>query len=200
MGSWAFNATGFTYWSSDLFRVYGLEPSSKPPTVEEYLARVHPEDRAFMKQGVAKMLDDHLAFDFTKRIVRPSGEIRHVRCVGVPVTQGDIFQGFLGTGMDVTEQRLLTEELQRQQPHLASNRQTLSSLGEVYKDAQSISPPMQTAKFLNRLHRGAVQNFKASSLGLSRFWDWGFGAHTANCPIKAICLAGQVFVFTKPTK
>src|ERR1700756_2775520 len=38
---------------------------------------------------------------------------------------------------------------------------------------------MQTAKFLNRLHRGAVRNFKASSLGLSRFWDWGFGAHTA---------------------
>src|SRR5271163_4025189 len=32
MGSWAFNATGFTHWSSELFRVYGLEPSDKPPT------------------------------------------------------------------------------------------------------------------------------------------------------------------------
>ena len=88
MGCWAFDATGFSYWSSELFRVHGLDPRGKPPTVEEYLALVHPEDRACMKQSIAKMLDDHLAFDFTKRIVRPDGEIRHVRCVVVPVTQG----------------------------------------------------------------------------------------------------------------
>ena len=119
MGSWAFNAAGFEYWSSELFRIYGLDPSGKPPTVEEYLALVHSEDRAFMKQGIAKMLNDHLAFDFIKRIVRPDGEIRHVRCVGVPVTQGGIFQGFLGTGMDVTEQEQLTEELRRSESHLA---------------------------------------------------------------------------------
>jgi PAS domain S-box-containing protein len=118
MGSWAFNAAGFEYWSSELFRIYGLDPSGNPPTLEQYLALVHPEDRGFMKQGIAKMLDDHLAFDFTKRIVRPDGEIRHVRCVGVPVTQGGIFHGFLGTGMDVTEQQLLTQELERQQAHL----------------------------------------------------------------------------------
>ena len=119
MGSWAFNAAGFEYWSSELFRIYGLDPGGKPPTVEEYLALVHPEDRAFMKQGIAKMLDDHHAFDFTKRIVRPDGEVRHIRCVGVPVTQGGTFQGFLGTGMDVTEQERLTEELRRSESHLA---------------------------------------------------------------------------------
>src|SRR5439155_23598156 len=113
MGSWAFDATGFSYWSSELFRIYGLDPGGKPPTVEEYLALVHPEDRAFMKQGIAKMLDDHLAFDFIKRIVRPDGEIRSVRCVGVPVAQGGTFQGFLGTGMDVTELKRAEEELQQ---------------------------------------------------------------------------------------
>jgi len=128
IGSWAFNAAGFEYWSSELFRIYGLDPGGKPPTVEEYLALVHPEDRAFMKQGIAKMLDDHLAFDFTKRIVRPDGEIRHVRCVGVPVTPGGIFQGFLGTGMDVTEQERLTEELRLSENYL-SEGQRLAHMG-----------------------------------------------------------------------
>src|SRR3989441_1436406 len=128
MGSWAFDATGFSYWSSELFRIYGLDPGGKPPTVEEYLALVHPEDRAFMKQGIAKMLDDHLAFDFTKRIVRPDGEIRHVRCVGVPVTQGVTFEGFLWTGMDVTEQERLTEEL-RLSEHYLSEGQRLAHMG-----------------------------------------------------------------------
>jgi PAS domain S-box-containing protein len=114
MGSWAFNATGFTYWSSELFQIHGLVPSGKPPTVEEYLDLVHPEDRGFMEQGIQKMLADHLGFDFTKRIVRPDGEIRHVRCVGVPATDGvTVLPAFVGTGMDVTELKRAEEELQQ---------------------------------------------------------------------------------------
>ena len=128
MGSWAFNSAGFEYWSSELFRIYGLDPNGKPPTVEEYLALVHPEDRAFMKQGIMTMLVDRRAFDFTKRIVRPDGQIRSVRCVGVPVTQGGTFQGFLGTGMDVTEQEQLTQELRRREAYLAE-AQRLSHTG-----------------------------------------------------------------------
>ncbi len=128
MGSWAFNAAGFEYWSPELFRIHGLDPSGEPPTVEEYLALVHPEDRAFMKQGISQMFHDHLAFDFTKRIVWPNGEIRSVRCVGVPVTQGGIFHGFLGTVMDVTEQERLTEELRRSE-HYLSEGQRLAHMG-----------------------------------------------------------------------
>ncbi len=48
-----------------------------------------------------------------KRIVRPHGEIRYGRCVGIPVTQGEIFQRFAGTGIDVTEQELLEQEKER---------------------------------------------------------------------------------------
>jgi PAS domain S-box-containing protein len=118
IGSWAFNAAGFDYWSSELFHVYGLDPSGNPPTVQEYLELIHPEDRGSMEQEIQKMLSEHREFDFTKRIVRPDGEIRHVRCVGVPVTDGGEFKGFFGTGIDVTEQELLTQELERQQAHL----------------------------------------------------------------------------------
>src|SRR2546425_1751448 len=76
MGSWAFNAAGFDYWSPELFRIHGLEPNRKAPTVDEYMALVHPEDREFVAQAIQKMLADHRSFDFTKRIVRPDGEIR----------------------------------------------------------------------------------------------------------------------------
>jgi len=128
LGSWAFNAAGFEYWSSELFRIHGLDPRGKPPSVEEYLALVHPGDRAFMQQGIMQMLADHRAFDFTKRIVRSDGEIRHVRCVGVPVTQGGIFQRFLGTGMDVTEQEQLTEELRRSEKELRDVIDTIPAI------------------------------------------------------------------------
>ena len=128
MGSWAFNPTGFEYWSSELFRVYGLNPSGKPPTVEEYLDLVHPEDREFVMREIQEMLANNSAFEFTKRIVRPDGKIRRVRCVGIPTNSAGTAQRFVGTGLDVTEQEHLTEELRRSEAFLAE-AQRLSHTG-----------------------------------------------------------------------
>jgi formate hydrogenlyase transcriptional activator len=118
MGSWDFNAAGFDYWSPELFRIHGLDPGGKAPTVEEYLALVHPEDREFVKQQIQEMLATHRAFDFTKRIVRPDGQIRSVRCVGALATQEGTLRKFVGTGMDVTEQEQLMEEMRKSEEEL----------------------------------------------------------------------------------
>ena len=128
MGSWTFNAAGFDYWSPELFQIHGLDASGSAPTTEEYLALVHPEDRGSMKQAIQKRLADHREFDFTKRIVRPDGEIRYIRFVGVPMTHGATFQGFVGIGMDVTEQERSTRERQRREACLAE-AQRLSHTG-----------------------------------------------------------------------
>ena len=97
IGSWAFNAAGFDYWSSELFQIHGLDPRGKAPTKEEYLALVHPEDREFVEQQIQEMLAT-IGFDFTKRIVRPDGQIRSVRCVGVLATQERDFPEIRGHG------------------------------------------------------------------------------------------------------
>ena len=123
MGSWAFNAAGFDYWSSELFHIHGLDPTGKPPTVEGYLNLVHPEDRDSMQQEIQKMFAEHRGFDFTKRIVRPDGKTRYVRCVGIPVTEGATFKGFVGTGIDVTKQELLTQELHGGSRHTSRKRE-----------------------------------------------------------------------------
>ncbi len=147
-GSWAFNSAGFDYWSSELFHVYGLDPDGKPPTIKEYLDLVHPEDRNFMEQEIKKMLANHCEFDFTKRIVRPDGNIRYVRCVGVPVIQGEIFQGFVGTGIDVTEQELLEQERERlrQLETELAHTNRVSMLGEMAASlAHEIKQPIAAA-------------------------------------------------------
>jgi formate hydrogenlyase transcriptional activator len=115
-GSWAFNAAGFEYWSAELFEIHGLKPGAKAPTLPEYMALVHPEDRELVAQEVQKMLANHSGLDFTKRIVRPDGAIRYVRCVGIPATTGGT--GFVGTGVDVTEQEQLTKALRTSEEEL----------------------------------------------------------------------------------
>jgi PAS domain S-box-containing protein len=114
-GSWAFDATGFENWSSELFQIHGLKPGRKPPSIPEYMALVHPEDRDFVAQHIQKMLAEHTPFDFTKRIVRPDGAVRHVRCVGTPGLNG---RGFVGTGIDVTDQEELTQALRKSEEAL----------------------------------------------------------------------------------
>ena len=117
-GSWTFTAAGFEHWSPELFAIHGLNPDGKPPSIPEYMALVHPDDREFVAQEIQTMLAQHRGFDFTKRIVRPDGSIRHVRCVGTRATSGGMFRGFVGIGIDVTEQESLTKALRKSEAEL----------------------------------------------------------------------------------
>jgi len=117
-GSWKFTAAGFEHWSPELFAIHGLNPDRQPPSIQEYLALVHQDDRQFVAQELQTMLTEHRGFDFTKRIVRPDRSIRHVRCVGTPATSGGRFQGFVGIGIDVTEQEVLTKALRETEREL----------------------------------------------------------------------------------
>ncbi|MGA7924917.1 MAG: PAS domain-containing protein, partial [Candidatus Sulfotelmatobacter sp.] len=127
MGSWALNAAGH-YWSDELYKIYGLDPKSGAPTVEQYLALVHPQDRAVIAETIKRMQEERCGFDQIERIVRPDGQLRYIRAVAVPVFELGVFTGFVGTTMDVTEQELLTQELRRQQAYLAE-AQSLTHAG-----------------------------------------------------------------------
>jgi PAS domain S-box-containing protein len=118
-GSWAFDSGGFDYWSPELFRIYGLDPAGEAPTVQEYLDLVHPEDREFMANLIKRILAEASPFDTTKRIVRPDGEVRYIRCVGAPVVENQRLKKFVGTAVDVTEHELLTKKLRRREAYLA---------------------------------------------------------------------------------
>jgi PAS domain S-box-containing protein len=129
IGSWVFEPTGaFKYWSDELFRIYGLDLERDAPTLDEYLARVHPLDREFMAALIKQMLAEGLGCDVTKRIVRPGGEVRHIRCVGAPVLENGTLKRIVGSAIDVTEHEILAQELRRREAYLAE-AQRLSHTG-----------------------------------------------------------------------
>src|SRR6267378_5979344 len=128
MGSWAFDPDGFYYWSPELFRMHGLDPASKPPSVQEYLDRLHPQDRESMADLIKRIVAEDSPFDAIKRIVRPSGEVRYIRCVGVPLVDNQNLKKCVGSALDVTEHELLTQELRRREAYL-TEAQRLSHTG-----------------------------------------------------------------------
>src|ERR1700689_3292899 len=128
MGSWAFDPTGFYHWSPELFRMHGLDPASEPPGLQEYLDFLHPHDRESMAVLIQGILVKPSRFDATKRIVRPNGEVRYIRCVGAPVVENQSSKRYFGSAIDVTEHELLTQELRRREAYL-TEAQRLSHTG-----------------------------------------------------------------------
>src|ERR1700726_3636845 len=62
MGSWASNDLGIRwsddlgiYWSEEVYKIFGLDPQNGPPNLEQFLAAVHPDDRASMAETVRVM-------------------------------------------------------------------------------------------------------------------------------------------------
>src|SRR5260221_6368006 len=129
MGSWVLEPGGcFPYWSHELFHIYGLDPAKKGPSFEEYLASIHPQDLEFMRSLINRMIAEASGCDVTKRIVRPCGEVRYVRCVGVPIVENGTLKRIVGSAIDVREHELLTQELRRREAYL-TEAQRLSHTG-----------------------------------------------------------------------
>jgi len=107
-GSWAWNVrTGVLFWSQEIFRIYDYDPPEIAPTREQFLQRVHPEDRPQIEQK-AKMettQKDWVDSQTDFRIVLPNGRIKRLHTIAHPVMDesGEIIE-VIGTVMDVTEQ------------------------------------------------------------------------------------------------
>ncbi len=80
-----------------------------------------------MASTMDQMLGQAFGFDVTKRIVRPDGQLRYVRCVGSAASETGSLKR-IGVGVDVTEHELLTRELRRREAYLAE-AQRLSHTG-----------------------------------------------------------------------
>jgi PAS domain S-box-containing protein len=135
IGSWASDDLGIRwsedlgiYWSDEVYKIFGLDPQNGAPNFKQYLDAIHPDDRASMAETIRMMHEQRCGCDVTKRIVRPNGDIRYVRCVGVPIFESGVFKAFHGTTIDVTEQELLTQELRRERAYLAE-AQSLTHTG-----------------------------------------------------------------------
>jgi len=108
-GSWAWSAaTGkAVYWSQEHYRLFGFPPEMGLPTDQGFYQRVHPDDRGWLEHDISQaMLRDRSEYDVEFRILLPEGTVKYIRSIGHPVfdPSGELVE-YIGTAMDVTEQR-----------------------------------------------------------------------------------------------
>jgi PAS domain S-box-containing protein len=154
-GSWFWNVrTHDAFWSQEMFRILGYDPEETKPTLANFLARVHPEDRRFMERTVQEESTDATT-DFASdyRILLPDGTIKHLHAIAHPVTDasGEVIE-VIGTSMDVTDQvrsrqalenafteiQLLKEQLYRENLALRDEVDRVSMFEEIVGNSAAL--------------------------------------------------------------
>jgi two-component system, cell cycle sensor histidine kinase and response regulator CckA len=111
VGSWSWSMlTGALVWDARMCEIWGLQAT--PESYAAYLATFHPDDLERVKALVEQFLTSGRFEEFEHRIIRPSGEVRHVQCRAVAVVDAHgTTVGMRGGVFDVTERKLLEERL-----------------------------------------------------------------------------------------
>src|SRR5882724_4127429 len=120
-------STGEILWSEETFRIFQYDPTTKP-SVALVLQRSHPDDAAFVKQTIERILQDRKDFDFEHRLLMPDGSIKHVRVVGHAERDQSGELEFVGAVMDVTGAKAAEERIRRNERELRITIETIPAL------------------------------------------------------------------------
>jgi PAS domain S-box-containing protein len=132
IGTWAIDVRTrkIAFWSKERSRLFGFDPAMGVPTIQEVLARFHPEDGAALGT-LTQALDEMKAFDLEYRILLPNGSVRYIHSLGRPVMNdaGEPVE-FRGIAMDVTDQKLAQDALRRSADQLRALAARVESVRE----------------------------------------------------------------------
>lgn len=107
VGSWERDpATEKVTWSEEVFRIFGLEPTANALSYPEFLLKIHPDDRQYVAEVLARTPDAGSSHKMEYRLMRPDGSLRYVFSKGLFSYDEDnnLIRAF-GIVMDVTERK-----------------------------------------------------------------------------------------------
>jgi PAS domain S-box-containing protein len=99
--------TNIIKWSDDLYGMLGREPRKQTLHLHEFLAMIHPDDRAGVVKVATEAVHGPGKFQVDYRIVRPDGQVRYIHGEG-EIIRDDTGRPRRSVGFlqDVTEQHL----------------------------------------------------------------------------------------------
>lgn len=107
LGSWEFDVnTGQISWSNEVFRIFGRDPASDPPSFEALLQQLHPDDRAYHEQVVQTAIATCQPYELEYRLYPLGGGLRYVQARGEPIldSAGQLVH-LVGTVLDISDRK-----------------------------------------------------------------------------------------------
>jgi len=114
--SWAWDVRlqELVYRSPEVYHLFGFDPKRDPLSPQSFQDRIIPEDRGRFIEMVQRAVREKTDFEVDFCIDLPDGPTRYVHSVGHPLVgdDGEVTE-LVGTHIDVTEQHLAQEALQK---------------------------------------------------------------------------------------
>jgi PAS domain S-box-containing protein len=105
-------SSGNLVWSAESFRIAGVDPEVKP-TLQLIHERIHPDDRAAVKEYMESASKRGADLDFEHRFLLPDGSVKFIHVLGKAVRDKPGRLEYIGAAMDVTAQRIAEDMLRR---------------------------------------------------------------------------------------
>ena len=107
-GSFAYDVASrrMIHSSAEHHRLFGFDPAADTPGLDDWVRRIHPEDRETATRVMEQKLREATHYKVDFRIIHPDGKIRHIHSESHSVSSpsGDLVE-IVGTSTDVTDRR-----------------------------------------------------------------------------------------------
>jgi len=113
LGNWSWDvASGKITWSDEIYRIFGHAPRSFEPSYERFIAALHPDDVARIKESERLAFARGERHSIDHRIILPDGAVRwvHEEAVATLDANGQALR-LTGTVQDITARKQAEESL-----------------------------------------------------------------------------------------
>ena len=113
IGNWMWDiGTDAVTWSADIYNLFGVDPATFAPSRSNFMACLHPDDRAAVAAALDKTLSTGAAYYIDHRIMLPDGSIRYVNEQGeLEYDEAGHPARLFGTVHDITSRKLVEAAL-----------------------------------------------------------------------------------------
>ena len=119
-----------SFWSPQMFRIFGLDPAEGVPSADKVAGMFHPEDAPRYLANWRKASSETGQRSGDYRIVTPSGELRHVQIKSSTSPARWNQLRIAGTALDITEAKRAEEEARVAQQRM-THVSRLATMGEM---------------------------------------------------------------------
>ncbi len=154
LGSWHMDlTTNEVYWSEELYKMYGFDPSQPPPLYTESMKLFTPESWERLSNAVERATTTGEPYELELELVRKDGLSRWMLARGELVRdkhgKGVMVRGVV---MDITEQKLREDELSRYRDHLEEEVHQRTAELRLARDAAEAASKAKSLFLANMSH------------------------------------------------
>ena len=110
-------STGEIFWSEETLRIFEYDPGTQP-TVELVIQRVHPDDKAFVRQMIERAAQGGNDFDIEHRLLMPDKRIKYLHVIAHRRSDDSGNLEFIGAVRDVTAAKIAQQKLKQDEAEL----------------------------------------------------------------------------------